>query len=67
MQCLMVAQKQLEIIHGKGSVKMKENYQNKDNKCECRKCEKREKCIHANAIRRLSKNIGGLGLCPKLK
>ena len=39
----------------------KNDYQTK---CDCSKCE--HKCIHANAFRRLPREVGGLGLCKKL-
>lgn len=41
------------------------NYKNENGKCECYKCELQE-CIHKEAYRRMPRDVGGLGLCPKL-
>lgn len=42
------------------------NYENRDKKCECYKCELIEDCIHKEAYRRMPRDVGGLGLCKKL-
>ena len=36
-------------------------------RCNCKGCDKKLDCIHKDAFRRMPKEIGGLGLCPKLK
>lgn len=45
---------------------MKKVYENKDKKCECWKCEKKETCQYRDKFQRLSKMDGGLELCKKL-
>lgn len=35
-------------------------------KCDCTACQ-RENCPHRDALRRLPKIYGGLGMCPNLK
>jgi predicted metal-binding protein len=42
------------------------NYENRDGKCECYKCELKEECIHREAYRRMPRDVGGLALCKKL-
>jgi hypothetical protein len=37
------------------------------NRCYCPKCGEKESCIHCEAYRRMPIEVGGLGLCPKLK
>jgi len=41
-------------------------YENKDQKCECWKCELELKCVYREKNQRLSKADGGLGKCAKL-
>lgn len=43
------------------------NYNNDSNKCECFKCELKDSCIHVEAFRRMPREVGGLGLCKKIK
>lgn len=43
-------------------------YENKEQKCECWKCEKKETCGYRDKYQRLPRTApGALGLCPKLK
>lgn len=44
-----------------------EKYDNKDKKCECNKCELKDKCPYKDKYQRLPRtNPGALGLCKKL-
>lgn len=40
-------------------------YRHYDNSADCRYCD--QVCVHRDAYRRLPREIGGLGLCPRLK
>ncbi len=42
-------------------------YTNESRKCKCHLCENKDDCYIANKFQRLPKELGGLGLCPKLK
>lgn len=42
-------------------------YENKNQKCECWKCEKSETCPYKDKFQRHPRSVSGaLGLCPKL-
>ena len=43
-------------------------YTNADRKCECHKCELKDRCAYSFRYQRLSRHDapGALGLCPKL-
>lgn len=46
---------------------MNEIYENKDKKCECWKCEKKDTCQYKDKYQRLPRTAqGALGLCPKI-
>ena len=47
---------------------MTEQYENKDQKCECWKCELKDTCPYKDKYQRLPRTApGALGLCKKLK
>lgn len=46
---------------------IKEVYKNEDKKCECWKCELKDKCQYKDKYQRLPRTApGALGLCKKL-
>lgn len=44
-----------------------ETYENKDERCNCSRCELNDKCVYKDKFQRLPRKVGGLSKCAKLE